>query len=135
MSTPDGILATGPYFPTVLVAVCAQGLRNPLSFELQSQGYLVLQAGNGVEALEIVKTHSRPIHLMLTDGGPEGRALASTVKQYRRRINVVFIAGHPNTEDGDLFSPDDALIRVQELVSPPGKAAKIERAATARSMF
>lgn len=132
MSTPDGILP--PYVPTVLVAVCAKELGNHLSFKLQSQGYFVLHAANGVEALDVVKIHSRPIHLMLTDGGPEGRALASTVKQYRRQISIVFVAGHATAEDRDLFSPEEALIRVPELVRPPGKPVKIETAAASRSM-
>jgi hypothetical protein len=128
MSAPDAIRSRSSSFPTVLVAVCANGLAKPLTLDLLSQGYFVLEARNEVDALEVVKIHSRPIHLMLADGNPQGRALAATVKQYRRQISIVFVAGHAQAGDGDLFSPNQAVMRVRELVSPPGVAAKTERA-------
>jgi CheY-like chemotaxis protein len=114
-------------FPTVLVAESSNGIRELLTFTLEAQGYLVLEARNEAEALEVVKNHSRPIQLMLTDGSPDGRALASTVKQYRRQIRVVFVAANATAESGDLFSPAQALTKVRELLSPPSKVPECEQ--------
>src|SRR5437016_2455666 len=108
-------------FPTVLVAEQSDGIRALLTPQLQSQGYFVLQARNEAEALDVVRIHSRPIHLMLTNGSPDGRALALTVKQYRRQIIVLFVTANRHERDGDLFSPDEAVLKVRELVSPPRK--------------
>ena len=116
-------------FPTVLVAGGSNGVRELLTFNLKAQGYFVLEARDEAEALEVVRTHSRPIQLMLTDGSPDGRALASTVKQYRRQIRVVFVAANATDESGDLFSPAQTLTKVRELLSPPRKGLQGKMAA------
>ena len=118
-------------FPTVLVAGGSSAVRELLTFNLEAQGYFVLEARTEAEALKVVKTHSRPIQLMLTDGSPHGRALASTVKQYRCHIRVVFVTANAADESGDLFSPDQALTRVRELLSPPRKGMEGQQRKTA----
>ena len=111
-------------FPTVLVAETEDSPRDFLVRTLQQQGYLVLEAQDAAEALEMVKVHSRPIDLMLTEGGPEGRTLAATLQQYRPRMSVVFVS--TEAHGGMSFKAlTAALTRVQDLVKPP-KASEVE---------
>jgi len=106
-------------FPTILVAEEDGGLREVLVRNLQQQGYLVLEASDGAEALDIARVHSRRIHLMLTDGDADGRTLAATLKQYRPDMQVLFVTRHAKESVRDLLAPDQALNRVRELVEPP----------------
>jgi hypothetical protein len=129
MSAPDGIyMVTLAGIPTVLVNECDSGLHGRLIQALQCQGYFVLEAHNASQALEFVKIHSRPIHLMVTNDGPGGRNLASIVKMYRRAISVLFVAG--SGED----SPDRILSKIQELVTLPGNPSDLRRVAPARAL-
>ena len=113
-------------YPTVLIAEPSNKLRVLLIFRLQAKGYFVLEARNEAEALNVIKIHSRPIQVMLTSGSPDGRMLASTAKQYRRDLHVLFITGESKDKSVDLFLPEEALIKVGELVSPPGEATELE---------
>ena len=103
--------------PTLLVAN-RDGDSNGIVRGLQSQGYFVLVARDVADALNIVRIHSRPIHVLLTDSGQEGRMLASTATKYRRKMSVVFVSGTCEPEE-DSFSPDEALRTVRELITPP----------------
>jgi len=64
---------------------------------LVQQGYKVIQAGDGQQALEIAKRHSGQIHLLLTDvmmprmGGPE---LVEEIRHARPSIRVLFCSGY-----------------------------------------
>ncbi len=109
-------------FPTVLIAVNEDGLCRALLRDLQHQGYLVLVAQDGPQAIEIARVHSRSIHLMLTDESTEGRTLALTIKQYRPDMNVLFINRAASGEGPDLRRSDTALAKVRELLEPPGKS-------------
>src|SRR4051812_42639056 len=84
-------MANGLSFPTILVAEHDDGVRSPLVRHLQHQGYFVLVAHDPAEALEITRLHSRPIHLLLAEDGLDGRTLASTLKQYRPNMQVLFV--------------------------------------------
>jgi len=52
---------------TVLLADDEAMIRNLIGPMLRGLGYTVLEAADGVEALEIAERHSGPIHLLLTD--------------------------------------------------------------------
>ena len=64
---------------------------------LLENGYTVLQARDGNAALEIVRSHPEPIHLLLTDvvmrgmGGPE---LVAEVQSSHPEVNRVFMSGY-----------------------------------------
>jgi two-component system, cell cycle sensor histidine kinase and response regulator CckA len=65
---------------------------------LLQQGYTVLEATHGLDAVGVAGQHAGPIDLLLTDmvmpqmGGPE---LAEQVLALRPDIKVVFMSGHP----------------------------------------
>ena len=118
-------MASNVGFPTILVAETDDSLRSSLIRRLRQHGYLVLEAQDAAEALEVVKIHSRPIDLMLTEEGPEGRTLATTLQQYRPKMSVVFVAVGMGESGPSLRTLDAALTRVQDLLKPP-KASKVE---------
>jgi CheY-like chemotaxis protein len=105
---------------------------------LEEEGYLVLQAGNGLDAIALAERHRGDIDLLLTDvvmprlSGPE---LAQQLRAMRPGLEVLFMSGyndsrlvHRGVEEANVnllvkpFSPDDLVKRVAELTageSPP----------------
>lgn len=81
---------------------------------LEMNGYSVLEAFNGVDALKVAERHCGPIHIMLTDvvmpvmGGNE---LARQLTQVRPDTKILFFSGytdravldHGNLETGSAF--------------------------------
>ncbi len=82
---------------TVLLAEDEDRLRNLVRRMLEELGYTVLVAPDGNQALEILKGHSGPLHLLLTDvvmprmGGPE---LADRVNELRPDLKVLYMSGY-----------------------------------------
>jgi len=71
---------------------------------LELNGYTVLAASSGQEALEISRGDPRPIDVLLTDvvmPGMSGRALAETIRASRPKVRTIFISGYT----------DDAVLR------------------------
>ncbi len=95
---------------TVLLVEDEDEVRRLAASILEAHGYTVLTAGHGVEALALVRGHSGPIHLLVTDvvmpqmGGPE---LAARLAQVRPETRVLYISGYS----------DDAVVD-QSLVAP-----------------
>jgi signal transduction histidine kinase/ActR/RegA family two-component response regulator len=82
---------------TVLLAEDDDRLSVLIGKTLRGAGYTVLQAAHGEEALEIARTHSAPIHLLLTDvvmSGMNGCALSEQLKAFRRETRVLYMSGH-----------------------------------------
>jgi two-component system, cell cycle sensor histidine kinase and response regulator CckA len=83
---------------TVLLAEDEPAVRNLTARILRRQGYTVLEAGNGAEALEIVRRGTdTPIDLLLTDTiMPKlgGYALAEQIRKIIPDIRVLFMSGY-----------------------------------------
>jgi PAS domain S-box-containing protein len=70
---------------------------------LRQQGYTVLEAVDGEDALRIGREHRGPIHLLVTDVVmPQigGRELADRVKAGRQEMKVLYVSGY--TDDATL---------------------------------
>jgi two-component system, cell cycle sensor histidine kinase and response regulator CckA len=96
---------------TVLLVEDEELVRNLVRDILRKNGYFVLEAHHGTEALRVALQHKGPIHLLLTDVVmPQmgGRVLAERLKTFRPGIRILYISGYV----------DDATI--QEGVSNPG---------------
>jgi PAS domain S-box-containing protein len=113
-SVDDALPAAGKPFPstpnaprgdeTVLLIEDEAGVRKITKMTLQSLGYTVLEAGNGVEALRVLEKHPEHIHLLITDVVmPEmgGRQVAERMTALRPLTRVLFLSGYP----------DDAVVR------------------------
>jgi PAS domain S-box-containing protein len=90
---------------TILLAEDEESLRRLTRTSLELGGYKVLEAGNGTEALEIIKDHARPIALLLTDvvmPGMGGRALAQELSRRHPEIRVVYMSGYTGQTVGSM---------------------------------
>ncbi len=66
---------------------------------LEGLGYRVLEARDGINALQLLDSHASPrIHLLFTDvvlpGGMSGRALADAVRKRQPQVPVLFTSGY-----------------------------------------
>ena len=88
--------AGGEPHPTALVAVDDREARNFLVDSLQQDNCLVLEAESVSRVLDVVRVHSRPIHVVLLDVEIGDHALAALLRRYRSELQVVFVPKSPN---------------------------------------
>jgi PAS domain S-box-containing protein len=89
---------------TVLLVEDEEMLRNLARIVLRKNGYTVLEAAHGAEALSICQSHPASIDLLMTDVVMPilgGRELADRVAQLRPDVKVLFVSGYT----------DDAVVR------------------------
>jgi CheY-like chemotaxis protein len=82
---------------TVLVVEDEEALRTITREILEEQGYRVIEAQSGAEALAVAGRHTGPIHLLLTDvvmPGMSGRTLAEALLPVRPEVRVVYMSGY-----------------------------------------
>ncbi|MBA2312387.1 MAG: response regulator [Actinobacteria bacterium] len=91
---------------TILVVEDEDGVRSVVDRILSREGYEVVTAASGPEALETFVRHSGPIHLLLTDvvmPGMSGKELADRVKKANPETPVIYMSGYPEqitTQEG-----------------------------------
>jgi len=84
-------------YETILVAEDEPMVRNLVGTLLQNQGYHVLCAGTGPEALRLSDEHSGAIDLLLTDmvmPGMSGPELARELTARRPSLKVLYMSGY-----------------------------------------
>jgi two-component system cell cycle sensor histidine kinase/response regulator CckA len=111
---------------TVLVVEDQDGIRDIVRESLRRNGYTVLIAVDGNEALQMASTYPDPIHLLVTDlvmPNIGGRELAQRLTPLRPQMKVLFMSGYSehaalSIEDTDQSAPVlqkpfslDALVR------------------------
>ncbi|MGC9970501.1 MAG: PAS domain S-box protein [Bryobacteraceae bacterium] len=117
---------------TVLLVEDETGLRKVVREVLQASGYVVLQAGDGREALRICEQHLGPIHLFLTDvvmPRMSGRELVQHALALRPRMKVLYMSGYADSAilpQGEIeggssflqkpFPPDVLLAKVRQVL-------------------
>jgi nitrogen-specific signal transduction histidine kinase len=104
-SAPDASSPAAPEGPaTVLLVEDNDLVRTSTRLLLMRQGYDVIEAASGADALSAAERELRPIHLLLTDVVmPDlgGRDLADEVRQRRPGVKVLYMSGYT----------DDAVLR------------------------
>lgn len=123
----------GQSWETILL-VEDEGMVRKLAFEiLQRDGYTVLEASNGGEALLICERHQEPIHLMITDvimPQMSGQQLVERVMPLHPEMKAMYMSGY--TDDAIMhaglipnaaflqkpFMPDSLLRKVREVLDP-----------------
>jgi PAS domain S-box-containing protein len=106
---------------TILIAEDEAELRALMRRALERQGYHVLQAGDGAEALDVAANHDGPIHLLVTDvvmPRLSGKELAVRLLERRPGIRVLFISGYSDEaiERHGVLTPDSVYL--EKPVSP-----------------
>ncbi len=83
---------------TILVVEDELSLRKFISLALEDNGYRVIHADSGQDALQLATHHRGPIHLLVTDyilmGPMDGLELAQILKQKRRDMAVLCTSGY-----------------------------------------
>jgi PAS domain S-box-containing protein len=122
---------------TVLLVEDEETVRKLTATILQQNGYTVLEASQGVDALQLIGQYTGPIHLLVTDvmmPNMTGQTLADLVMHERPEIRVLFVSGYsdsliaaPNQSkklDNLLakpFTPEALAGKVRELLDRPAK--------------
>jgi len=117
---------------TVLVVEDNDAVRDVAVAALEAQGYRVLQAANGADALRLAESLEEPVHLLLTDvvmPGTSGAALAQQLQVRYPYLKVLYTSGytqnvivhHGVLEEGIAFLPKpyrpaDLAHRVREVL-------------------
>jgi len=131
-------------FQTVLVVDDEEVVRIIMVQVLQDNGYTVLEASDGLEALRIAKEHTGRIDLLLTDvkmPGMNGLELAARLLSNRPEMTVLYVSGHADStrqiqlQEGQFiiepganflhkpFSPDGLLQKVRHVMEHSAKPA------------
>jgi CheY-like chemotaxis protein len=86
---------------TILLADDEAVIRHLAGHVLRSNGYTVLEAADGVEALEVAEQHPGPIHLLLTDWCMprlDGGGLIRRLSNGRPETAILVMSGYMNVE-------------------------------------
>jgi two-component system, cell cycle sensor histidine kinase and response regulator CckA len=92
---------------------------------LRRQGYSVLEAGNGLEALDVKAGHSGPIDLVVSDvvmPEMDGPTLLKELRKDNPDLKFIFMSGYTDDalstlENGEEFSFLPKPFQLAELVS------------------
>ena len=109
----------------VLVVEDAPTVRLMAGRALAEAGYTVLEAGDGVEALDMIRSHTGPLDLVITDLGlpsMSGQDVARCLREERPNLPVLFMSGYGETESvtpyiQKPFSPDELVRRAGALLA------------------
>jgi PAS domain S-box-containing protein len=121
---------------TILLVEDEPLVREMVCRALLNEGYAVLEASNGEEALQVAQQHQGPLDLLVTDvvmpGGMSGRQLVEHLMPLRREMKVLYISGytddaivHHGVLDAGLaflqkpFSPRHLADKVREVLDTP----------------
>jgi CheY-like chemotaxis protein len=115
---------------TLLLVEDQPELRRFVALQLREHGYLVLEAGDGGEALLAASRHDGPLDLLLTDvvmPRMNGKELAERLKDVRPAVRVLYMSGYTGDvitrkgllEAGEMFiakpfTPHSLAVKVRE---------------------
>jgi two-component system cell cycle sensor histidine kinase/response regulator CckA len=124
---------------TILVVEDADYVRMLLERVLTMNGYTVLAASNGHQAIQLAERVTRPIDLLITDvvmPRMSGRQVVEALAAIQVRVRVLFVSGYtahalddPVARDESEsflqkpFTPDALLRKVREILGSPGPPA------------
>jgi hypothetical protein len=117
---------------TLLLVEDEDALRELVVMMLEEQGYVVLDAASGEDALELAQRHAGPIDLLITDvvmPQLSGAELARRLLELRPALEVLFISGY---NDSRLMSKglDEAKINLLSKPFTPEQLSDRVRALT-----
>ena len=97
-------------YPTILVARDDNGLDGALINCLQRNGFHVLEANDWDHLFDVIRVHSRRIHLLLLDA-KNTYANVPTLKAHRFWLQILFVEKPVDV--------DDVLAKVRKLIGSP----------------
>ncbi|MFH2007954.1 MAG: PAS domain S-box protein [bacterium] len=116
---------------TVLVVEDEAVVRRQVCRTLRRQGFTVLEAGGGAEAVSLAETHEGAIDVLVTDvvmpqmSGPE---VYRAVRELRPDVRVVYMSGYTGDALGERAVLDEDTVFLQKPFTRRSLIAKIEEA-------
>ncbi|MBI5394012.1 MAG: PAS domain S-box protein [Verrucomicrobia bacterium] len=120
---------------TILLVEDDEHVRGLLHACLTGEGYKLLEASNGAQAIEKFGTHPYPIHLLITDvvmPALGGHALVQLLQPMHKDMRVLYISGYSDahlmqsrimTKGAAFlqkpFTPDDLVRKVRDVLDKP----------------
>jgi CheY-like chemotaxis protein len=121
------VAADGSRRPLVLLVEDDPNVRRVVRLQLVGLGYPVLEAANGVEAMEILRTVT-DVDLLISDvvmpGGIDGRNLCRQARQAYPHIRILLMSGYVAEADPSRSAADDGLA----LLGKPFTAGELQAA-------
>ncbi|MBI1897023.1 MAG: PAS domain S-box protein [Acidobacteria bacterium] len=121
---------------TVLVVEDEDGVRKVMQEMLNQQGYTVLAAAGGPEALEMVEGYVGPLDLLITDvimPRMSGRELADRVRGLRSNVKVLFVSGYTDTVISQHGILDPGVAFLQKPFTPEQLSGKVRELLESRT--
>ncbi len=82
---------------TILLVEDEEGLRALNARGLTSRGYTVLEAGNGIEAIDVLEKSGKPVDLVVSDvvmPEMDGPTLARELRNRNPSLKIIFVSGY-----------------------------------------
>ena len=115
-------------FETVLVVEDEDIVRELVCEVLENQGYNILCARDGIEALHMAEEFDGDIHLLVTDvimPNMNGHELAAKLSAVRPDMKILYVSGYSDTDIGDHGELDPHSELLQKPFTPQTLARKI----------
>ncbi|MEY2565324.1 MAG: two-component system, cell cycle sensor histidine kinase and response regulator CckA [Verrucomicrobiota bacterium] len=116
-------------FETVLVVEDEEIVRELVCDVLSEQGYNVICAADGLEALKVAGDFEGTIHLLVTDvimPHMNGHELAEKLSGIRSEMKVLYVSGYSDNDIGDHGELDPRFELLQKPFTPQTLARKIQ---------
>jgi DNA-binding response OmpR family regulator len=102
-----------PHLQTVLVAQGDTDTRMAVASALRQNGYHVLEAQDRSDVFDVVRTHSRAIHLLVTTDDLGDATWAAQLRPYRPAIKILILSRD------EMAAPERVLSRVRRFFETP----------------
>jgi PAS domain S-box-containing protein len=122
---------------TILLVEDQDALREVTARMLDRNGYKVLTAGDGAEAIDLASHHEGGIDLLLTDVVMPhmlGREVAASMLALRPGIRVLYISGYARPVLGAQGTLEPGVTLLEKPFTEPALLAKIRQVIDARSV-
>jgi CheY-like chemotaxis protein len=110
---------------TILLVEDDSRVRTSIGKLLGRQGYKVVEAADGNEALDVWQSHGEAVSLLLTDlvmpGGLSGQQLARQLQAYQPKLKVLYVSGY----SADLAGRELQLRSGEKFVQKPFRPDKL----------
>jgi two-component system cell cycle sensor histidine kinase/response regulator CckA len=96
---------------------------------LRRQGYEVLEATTGAEALDLVAAQTQPIDLVVSDvvmPEMDGPTMLTEMRKSRPDLKVIFVSGYPDDRFKNLLDPDAQFAFLPKPFTLPQLAEKVK---------
>ncbi|MDM8521864.1 PAS domain S-box protein [Desulfococcaceae bacterium HSG8] len=113
---------------TILLVEDSEQVRDLTHTILERQGYTILMAGNGAEALAVLASHGGHVHLLLTDvvmPGMNGKELFAKAAEKYPGLKVLYMSGYTGNVIAQCGVLDEGIAFIQKPFSVKAMAAKV----------